>query len=205
MKDLLINTENERLTTNGINHFRNRFNNASNNFTNRFDSDLKIREEDLLEPSVFYKMATGQIPDLWDVCHALSAAFNSKNTTFSALQFIPVLQKMDSLDPNQVKKFLKNRETRQVLISNDYFEVVLIHWKPGKVSEIHGHPAGGCVFKVLQGKLQELRYSPDDSANLLASASYRAGSIAYLDDYMAYHQVGNPFGSSAVSLHAYVK
>jgi predicted metal-dependent enzyme (double-stranded beta helix superfamily) len=100
---------------------------------------------------------------------------------------------------------LKNPETRHVLISDHLFELVLIHWKPGKVSDIHGHPGGGCLFKVLQGKLEEVRYTPEKSPRLIATASYRSGSMAYIDDRIAYHQVGNPYGSSAISLHVYLK
>ncbi|HYQ58073.1 MAG TPA: hypothetical protein VEP89_12090, partial [Draconibacterium sp.] len=46
-------------------------------------------------------------------------------------------------------------------------------------------------------------YSTDEKQRILCSNGYRAGSIAYIDDRMGYHAVGNPFGSSAVSLHVY--
>jgi predicted metal-dependent enzyme (double-stranded beta helix superfamily) len=113
------------------------------------------------------------------------------------------MQKLQAIDKIQLQHFIKNRETRHVLVENKLITIVLIHWKPGKVSGIHGHPKGGCVFKVLQGKLEELRYSADASQKLLSSNGYRTGSIAYIDDRLGYHAVGNPFGSSAVSLHAY--
>jgi predicted metal-dependent enzyme (double-stranded beta helix superfamily) len=88
-------------------------------------------------------------------------------------------------------------------MNNDLLKVVLIHWKPGKVSNIHGHPSGGCVFKMLHGKVEELRYSTGEDQKIISSNGYRKGSIAYIDDRLGYHAVGNPFGSSAVSLHAY--
>ena len=149
-------------------------------------------------------MANGGIPDLRDLCLEMANTFNYK-TPHSAIQFVPVMQKIHTLDPEQVKRLIKNPESRHVLYSNDRFELVLIHWKPGKASNIHGHQGGGCVFKLLQGKLEELRYSPEHSPRLLSTSSLRGGSIAYIDDSIAYHQVGNPYGSSAISLHAYLK
>jgi hypothetical protein len=165
----------------------------------------KFLEEGILTPNAVYQMATGQIPDLWEVSIAFANSFIKQDATYSPTQFIPVMQKIHMLKPDQVKRFLKNPETRHVLISNDLFELVLIHWKPGKVSEIHGHPGGGCLFKLLQGKLEEVLYTPEKSPRLLATSSYRSGSVAYIDDRIAYHQVGNPYGSSAISLHLYLK
>jgi cysteine dioxygenase len=169
----------------------------------RLTSDKE--EEGLVSPQIAYQMSTGQIPDLWKVCHDLANTFHTDEAPYSAMQFIPALRGLQSLDDKQIKGFLKNRETRHVLASNDHFELVLIHWKPGKVSDIHGHPGGGCVFKLLHGKLEEVRYSTGKSPRLQSTNSLRTGSMTYIDDSIAFHQVGNPYGSSAISLHAYIK
>jgi predicted metal-dependent enzyme (double-stranded beta helix superfamily) len=163
----------------------------------------KIKAGGLLTPKASLGMSVGNIPDLTKVCRDLFNTFHDNQAPYSALQFLPVIQRVHALDPEQLKSFLKNKETRQVLVDNRWMKVVLIHWKPGKVSDIHGHPAGGCVFKVLHGKLEELRYSTDEKQSILASNGYVAGSIAYIDDRLGYHAVGNPFGRSAVSLHVY--
>ncbi|WP_167615524.1 cysteine dioxygenase [Maribellus sediminis] len=157
----------------------------------------------LLTPEASLGMSNGSLPNLATVCRELFNTFHTKQAPYSALQFVPVMQKVSALDPDQLKRFLKNRETRYVLVDNSWMKVVLIHWKPGKVSDIHGHPSGGCVFKVLHGKLEELRYSTDEKQRILCSNGYRTGSIAYIDDRLGYHAVGNPFGASAVSLHVY--
>lgn len=52
---------------------------------------------------------------------------------------------------------------------------------------------------------EEVRYAPDTSRKLLGFASYRSGDMAYIDDGMAFHQVGNPYGRPAVSIHIYLK
>jgi len=162
-------------------------------------------EHQTLTPASAYQMAAGQLPDLWEVCQAIETRYQELNAPVSAIDFLPVLEHLEPLAGEQVGSFLKNRETRHVLIANDRMEVVLIHWKPGKASDVHGHSGKGCLFKLLKGKLEELRYTPESSPKLLGFNSYRSGDIAYIDDRTAYHQVGNPYGSSAITLHIYLK
>lgn len=162
-----------------------------------------IARESLLTPKTNEQMALGMIPDLWDVCYDLFSTFITNEAPFSALQFVQVLKEFQFIDEQQINRFLENPETNHVLIQNDLLKVVLIHWKPGKISSIHGHPSGGCVFKVLKGQLEELRYTADSSPQLLSSSAYIPGSMAYIDDNMGYHAVGNPCNFPAISLHAY--
>lgn len=162
-----------------------------------------ISEADLLTEEARYEMASGNIPDLSGVCVALYRTFLKENAPGNALQFAPVLKDLGGLDTETVKRFVKNPRTNHVLVQNDLLKVVLIHWEPGKHSGIHGHAKGGCVFKVLRGNIIEKRYSPDDAQQMLSATTCGAGSIAYIDDEMAHHSVGNPFGMSCISLHAY--
>ena len=196
MKNLFCNTVNDAPTLNAEKDLHSRESGALTD---------NSRKEGLLKPGIVFQMATGQIPDLMDVCFEMADILNRTDKLFSALQFVPVMQRLHSLEAEQAKRFIKNPESRHVLISNDLFDLVLIHWKPGKASDIHGHSDGGCLFKLLQGKLEELRYTPEQSPKLLATTSLRSGSMAYIDDSLAYHQVGNPYGTSAISLHVYVK
>ncbi len=177
--------------------------NVSVNSFSRHTLESAITRESLLTPKTNGQMALGMLPDLWDVCLDLFATFFTNEAPYSALQFVPVLKALQLIDEEQIRRFINNPETNHVLIQNDLLKVVLIHWKPGKISSIHGHPSGGCVFKVLRGQLEELRYTTDSSPELLSSSTYLAGSMAYIDDKMGYHAVGNPFNSPALSLHAY--
>lgn len=161
------------------------------------------REKRFINPAADYLMASGQIPDLHEFCTSMVRAYDRMEVIYSAKQFAEEMQQVPALDQEQVNRFIRNPENRQVLASNHQFELVLIHWKPGKASDIHGHPGGGCLFRLLQGKLEELRYTPGYSRKLLSTNSYRSGDMTYIDNHMAYHQVGNPYGSSAISLHLY--
>ncbi|MDH4089225.1 MAG: cysteine dioxygenase family protein [Cyclobacteriaceae bacterium] len=158
---------------------------------------------DLLTANAKYQMALGQIPDLWQVCFDLYSTFNNADAPFNALQFIPVLRKLNSISEAEMELFLRNPETNHILIHNELIKVVLIHWHPGKTSGIHGHPKGGCVFKVLYGSIEEMRYTSGPSPQLLSVSKCEKGAMGYIDDQMAYHAVGNPFETSAVSLHVY--
>ncbi|WP_340111146.1 cysteine dioxygenase [Maribellus mangrovi] len=204
MKNLIYTTA--KTSANGFSPFfsnestQNKSHENTNNIqANNYNSD----GSQLLTPEASLAMSTGSLPNLTTVCRELFNTFYNRQAPNSALQFVPVMQQVSGFDRDQLKRFLKNKETRHVLVDNRWMKVVLIHWKPGKVSDIHGHPSGGCAFKVLHGKLEELRYSADEKQRILCSNGYRAGSIAYIDDRLGYHAVGNPFGSSAVSLHAY--
>lgn len=45
--------------------------------------------------------------------------------------------------------------------------------------------------------------TPDERQELLAVSNFNNTAMAYIDDEMAYHAVGNPFDEPAISLHAY--
>lgn len=209
MKDLFNTTTNRKGVQNGISslqYFVNKTNRShtSSHYNRRNDiTGFEVTKENLLTHNAYLQMAAGMIPDLWNICRELYSSLFENGATYSALQFVPVMQKLLAFDKDQIQRLLKNRETRHVLVENNKLTVVLIYWKPGKISNIHGHPKGGCVFKVLHGKLEELRYATDESQTLLSSNGYRAGSMTYIDDRLGYHAVGNPFGRPAISLHAY--
>ena len=160
-------------------------------------------QRSILNETAIAEIISGNIPDLRQVCYDLFHTFLHPGTPNATVQFIPVLKKLESIHPAAAERFMKNPVTRHVLVNNSMMKVVLIHWKPGEYSGIHGHPRGGCVFKVLQGCLEEKRYSPDESRELLSVSTFHSGSMAYIDDHMAYHAVGNTSDAPAISLHVY--
>jgi len=207
MKDLFNKTRNDSNRFNGVNFF-----NYSNRFGNTFEingqqegSNHKLQPEALLTPNAFYQMSVGQIPDLWNVCQVLASRFQSPSQQFTVSDLVQFMTSVSPLKADDVKRLVQNKETHHVLVDNDQFKVLLIHWKPGEVTSIHGHNGTECVFKLLHGKLEEHRHTPDQNALLLSSSSYRPGAIGYLNDNMAWHQVGNPYGKSAISLHVYLR
>ncbi len=170
---------------------------------------INFYSKSLLEKSlgseVIHKMSIGQLPDLRYLFNAFLQIGNNAKLIEPIKAFLPVLQAQKSLEKSKIEDFLKNKETRHELVSTENFKLVLNHWRPGKASLIHGHKGYSCLFKVLMGKLEEVRYTPDTKTNFIGTGHHCTGSIGYIDDSIAYHQVGNPYGSSAISIHAYFK
>ena len=161
--------------------------------------------EDGINHEAFRQMEKGQLPDLREFCLTLVNIMRGMGAPTSAREFVDILESLPVLDESEIKGLLEHSVSRHVLVSGDRLEVVLNHWKPTKASHIHGHPSGGCLFKLLCGKAEEVRYAPHSSGKLLGFASYRAGDMGYIDNEMAHHQVGNPYGRPAVSIHIYLK
>ena len=150
-------------------------------------------------------MMTGKIPNLKSVCYDLYHSFLYSSYPYSPLQFIPVLQKFGGIKKAMLKHLAENSTTNHVLVKNSLMKVVLIYWKPGESTDIHGHPNGGGVLKILRGNLFEKRYDPDGSLNMISESKLNKGSIAHIDDSFAHHAVSNPYDAPAVSLHVYIQ
>ncbi|TNE47018.1 MAG: hypothetical protein EP344_19855 [Bacteroidetes bacterium] len=164
---------------------------------------LVTRPFGLLTDTAAEAIVQGIAPDLSQVCADLYTALATAGTSASAIQFISILKNLRNPDPAAMRRFMKNPQSRYVLVQNDLLKVVLIRWAPGEYSGVHGHAKGGCVFKVLQGRVEEKRYEPGTKTRPLAVSRFTKGGMAYIDDEMAYHDVGNPYDAMAISLHAY--
>lgn len=151
----------------------------------------------------FLDMSMGRIPDFESLYHNISEMPVSEDTPLSAIQFLPVLSAFTLNDNTEIRNFINNPETNHVIVQNDLIKVVLIRWNPGDECNIHGHAEKGCVFKVLKGKIQEKRFSADGYQRQLAQGTYEKDNIAYIDDLLGLHSVGNPYSEPAITLHIY--
>ena len=151
----------------------------------------------------FMDMSLGKIPDFESLYHSLSEIPINDIAPLSAIQFLPALRKFNIDQVEEIKNFIDNPETNHVLVQNDLIKIVLIRWNPGDECNIHGHAERGCVFKVLVGKIVEKRFSADEEQIQLAQGTYKKDNIAYIDDLMGLHCVGNPFSEPAITLHMY--
>ena len=184
---------------------RNRSEPSANN-TRTFKDVLEERKNaqyPFFTEKAFMDMSTGRIPDFESLYHSLSEMTISEGAPLSAIQFLPVLRAFTLKDETEIKNFINNPETNHVIVQNDLIKVVLIRWNPGDECNIHGHAERGCVFKVLEGKIAEKRFSTDNSDQMLAEGTYQKDNIAYIDDVMGLHCVGNPYLEPAITLHMY--
>jgi len=165
--------------------------------------DIEETEYPFFTEKSFLDMAMGRIPDFESLYLSLSKIQVASGVPVSALQFMPALGEYTLNDPEEIENFVSNPETNHVLVQNDLIKIVLIRWEPGTECGIHGHAEGGCVFKVLKGKVVEKRFTADDAKEQLAEGTYGEGNMAYIDDQMGLHCVGNPFSEPAITLHMY--
>ncbi len=96
--------------------------------------------------------------------------------------------------------------TRNLVIENELFELIIICWEKNVNSPIHDHPSDGCWFVGIQGQISEEKYirNEDSSFNLTSQSVLHEGYIAYMHDFMGYHSVGNPsLEDKAITLHIY--
>ena len=52
--------------------------------------------------------------------------------------------------------------TRNCLINNDKFTVLLLCWNPNVKSAIHDHPCDACFIKVIRGCIKETKYNNEN-------------------------------------------
>jgi len=139
---------------------------------------------------------------LSNLCDQLVRTFNSNTAPYSAWQFEPVLRAF-SLEEFDRRALLGSPFGKYALINNTMMKVVLIHWDREETTSVHGHPAGGCMFKILHGSLVERRFNPAERERVISTHVYRSGALAYIDDTIALHDVSNRSSAGAISLHAY--
>jgi len=171
-------------------------------FKDLLEEDKKAQYPFFTEKA-FMDMSLGRIPDFESLYHSLSEIIVPEGAPISAIQFLPALRLFEINDNSEIKNFINNPETNHVIVQNDLIKIVLIRWEPGDECNIHGHAERGCVFKVLEGKIVEKRFSTDNDQKQLAQGTYEKDNIAYIDDLMGLHCVGNPFSEPAITLHMY--
>jgi len=106
--------------------------------------------------------------------------------------------------------FDNNRYTRNLIESNEYFELILICWKAGQKSPIHNHENQSCWMTILEGDIQETYFhieTQDDDNHVKLregrSQTHHAGEIGFISDDIALHNVRPVNSKNGISLHLY--
>jgi cysteine dioxygenase len=97
--------------------------------------------------------------------------------------------------------------TRNCIIDNEKFELILICWESGQITPIHNHGGEECWVKVIEGSLKETIYEIDKAGelNILKTDISRAQDVSYMIDFMGYHSLENLSNKRSMSLHLYAK
>ena len=100
-------------------------------------------------------------------------------------------------------KINKEKYNRNIIYKNDKLELVIITWNAKQGSPIHGHPSGGCIYKIMRGQITEYVYSAADHNVIDKTNHYVMADTNYIDNGFGFHKVVNNSKSICVSMHLY--
>ncbi len=115
------------------------------------------------------------------------------------------------LDPADLDRHARTspaRYTRNLVVRNDLFEVLVICWGRGHETPIHGHEGEKCWTRVERGRLRIENYRELDRDGARAQLEHLStieGAAGFVDGPADIHAVLNPraFDGPAVSFHLY--
>jgi predicted metal-dependent enzyme (double-stranded beta helix superfamily) len=113
---------------------------------------------------------------------------------------------MDVIRP--VCRFSDTHYQRNKIASSDWFDLLLICWKPGQATSIHDHAGSSCGFKVLSGEATEVVFeksSLQSGCNLVTprrKKDYLSGEVCRAKD-SDIHAIVNNTSDELVTLHIY--
>lgn len=97
--------------------------------------------------------------------------------------------------------------SRNCIIKTDEFELILLCWKKGNITSIHGHDNQKCWIYQVDGEMTEIRYKQDSEGKLTECNRIllTPGKLCYMHDTMGYHLLKNHTDKKAMTLHLYMK
>jgi len=97
--------------------------------------------------------------------------------------------------------------TRNCIVANEKFELILLCWEAGQITPIHDHGGEECWVKIIQGEFKEVIYQNDESNQLsvVRSGIAKANDITYMIDSIGFHSLENISSKRSMSLHLYAK
>lgn len=96
--------------------------------------------------------------------------------------------------------------TRNCIIREQKFELILLCWEPGQKTPVHCHGGEECWVYIIDGMLHESIYQFDsDNLTQDAKVELKVGRKSFMTDEKGYHSLENKTNSRAMSLHLYMK
>lgn len=86
----------------------------------------------------------------------ISETLNKKQNLCTLLEYVRNVN--IQIDSNSII-FCEKNYVRNLIYTNDQFDIYCICWKRGQKSKIHSHPQNGCLMKILSGKLKECKFN----------------------------------------------
>lgn len=97
--------------------------------------------------------------------------------------------------------------TRNCIVDNEKYELILICWCEGHRTPIHDHGGEECWVKVIDGEFKETIYKKDEEGELksVRSSISKPNGVTYMKDFMGFHRLENLSNKRSMTLHLYAK
>ncbi len=114
-----------------------------------------------------------------------------------------------NISPNEFESYAswdKKGYTRNCINRNNEYELILLCWRKGDTTPIHGHGGQICWVYQIEGQMTEIRYKKDRSGNLIEAnrKHLSPGMTSFMSNSMGYHKLNNDTNGRALTLHIYV-
>ncbi len=144
------------------------------------------------------------IQTIESVDELVTALSEGERSTFGALLRNLNLSE-DKLKPYQ--SWSNTCYTRNCIVENECFELILLCWKGEQCTPIHDHGGEECWVYFVKGDFEEIVYTIDENQKLIASTKRKArsGDLSYMIDFMGVHSLRHCSKERGMSLHLYAK
>jgi cysteine dioxygenase len=90
----------------------------------------------------------------------------------------------------------KEAYTRNCIVENEDFELILLCWEKGQITPIHDHGGEECWVYFVDGDFEE---------NIYKETHVTGGDVTFMVDAMGFHSLQNISDGRSMSLHLYAK
>ena len=127
-------------------------------------------------------------------------------------QFEDVLKNFDQIEISEKElepyMFWDNEcYTRNCISHSDSYELLVLCWKAGQSTSIHGHNNQECFVKVVKGSFLEVQYNWDEKSNSMIEIGRKVLSKnddTSIDKEAIYHSLTSMDNEKTISIHLYV-
>ena len=103
------------------------------------------------------------------------------------------------LNLQALKEFKENHYARHLVFRSSNVEILVVCWRPGQGSPIHGHGASDGLMIILEGEITNTSYLPNGQK---ITTVWGEGDVGHTP-VGAQHEVKNTSDKDVVSLHIY--
>lgn len=95
--------------------------------------------------------------------------------------------------------------TRNCIVREKNFELILLCWEPGQKTAIHCHGGEECWVYIIDGNIMESHYEIlNDQLKIKDKIKLFAGQKSFMSDDLGYHTLENNQNKRTISLHLYM-